>query len=66
MATDNQSLMGRTFRVNTSIRCDYCHKAIPVGKFATQVNNGKAQGVFHGPRCYQAARQHYEDLEKTI
>jgi hypothetical protein len=60
----NQSIMGRTFKVTTSLRCDFCNKQIPVGKYATQVNMGKAQGIYHGPRCYDAARKHYEELEK--
>ena len=63
--TDN-ILLGRTAKTNISIRCDYCNHIIPRGTIATKVYGQgiKAQGTYHGRRCYEAAKQNYEALEK--
>lgn len=65
----NQMLLGKTFHVTTAIRCDYCHRIIPVGKNATKISGDssiKAQGIFHGKQCYEAAKNHYEELENKM
>ena len=56
--------MARSIKVETPIRCDWDHKAIEKGKYATQVIEGKAQGIYHGRLCYEAALENMEDLEK--
>lgn len=43
--------------------CDFCHKTIEKGRTATQIRDGKAQGMYHGRMCYEAALRHYEELE---
>lgn len=46
-----------------NMRCDFCHNIIPIGKTASQVIEGKAQGVYHGRMCYEGAVAHYEKLQ---
>lgn len=58
------SIQGRSIKMESNHRCDFCHRVIPVGKYGTQVAEGKAQGMFHGARCYGAALEHYEKLER--
>ena len=58
--------MARVLKPGTNLRCDFCHKQIPKDKTAYQVNDGKAQGIFHGRRCYEGAYKHYEELEKKV
>lgn len=62
-------IMGRQLRPVTHKRL--CHfdgpghtKIIMPGKVAYQVREGKAQGIFHGPACYTAAKRRYEELER--
>lgn len=64
----NNGILGRSLRVETNIRCDYCHRQIEKGKFATQVSGDpeevKAQGTFHGRLCYEGALADYETKVK--
>lgn len=57
-------LLSRKIRVETNLRCDCLnHELIPVGAYATQVVQGKAQGLYKGRLCYERSLQHYEQLE---
>lgn len=61
--------MGRIIPVNEStgrMVCDFCHMVIDKGRTATQIREGKAQGLYHGRRCYEAALAHYEELEGNL
>ena len=60
----NATIMARKIRVDTNLRCDYDNGIIPIGKFATQVKDGKAQGIFHGRLCHDAALAVREKLEQ--
>lgn len=50
--------------METNHRCDFCHKIIPLGRYGSQVREGKAQGLFHGKQCYDAALDTYEKIER--
>lgn len=66
---DEHMLMGRKLKVETSIRCDYDHRPIEKGRYATQVigdENIKAQGIFHGRLCYEAALADYNQKLKEV
>lgn len=63
----DQPLLARKIKVDTPLRCDFCHHVIEKEKYATQVvgdETVKAQGIFHGRECYEAALNEYEKLEK--
>lgn len=59
----NQGLKSRQLKVETPIRCDYDHRPIEKGKYATQVvgdpETVKAQGIYHGRLCYESALADY-------
>jgi len=61
-------ILGRKIKVETNLRCDFDRGLIPVGKYATQIvgdpQTTKAQGIYHGRLCYEAALKHYEELLK--
>lgn len=57
-------VMSRRIPAESNLRCDYCHKLIPKGKHAHQITEGKAQGIYHGRQCYEAALAEYENLQK--
>jgi hypothetical protein len=69
MVGDN-NLMARKIRVDTSIRCDWDHRVIEKGKYATQVvgdpDHVKAQGIYHGRLCYESALTNYEEKVKEL
>lgn len=56
--------LARAIKAGVNLRCDFCHKQIPKTKVAYQIKEGKAQGIFHGRHCYEAALKKYKDLEK--
>lgn len=64
----NQNLLARKIKVETPVRCDFDHRAIEKGKYATQVIGDpeivKAQGIYHGRLCYESALAHYNDTMK--
>lgn len=64
-------MMARKIPVTTSLLCDLevegHNRLIPKGKFATQVigdETVRAQGIYHGRHCYDAALAHMEQIEK--
>ena len=59
-------LLGRSIRIETSVRCDYCHRPIEVGKHATQVTQGQALGLYHGRLCYESALADYMEKKKEF
>lgn len=66
----NNGLRGRSIKVETNIRCDFCHNQIPRGKYATQVigdpEEVKAQGLYHGRLCYEAALADYNEKKEDF
>jgi hypothetical protein len=60
----SKPLMGRQIKITTNLRCDFDHSIIPVGRVGYQITQGKAQGMYHGKLCYEAALKKYEELEK--
>ena len=54
----------------SSRRCDLIapghQQMIPAGKSYYKVTSGKAQGTFHGPRCYQEALKQYLKMEEEM
>lgn len=67
---NNTATLARSIRVDTAIRCDYDHRPIEKGKYATQVvgdpEEVKAQGIYHGRLCYEAALSDYNDKKKQF
>lgn len=62
-----QNIIARSIKVTTPIRCDFDHRPIEKGKYATQVigdSEIKAQGIYHGRICYESALAHYKDTVK--
>lgn len=62
-------LMGRSIKITSNLRCDFDHKIIPQGKYATQIRGDesvKAQGIYHGRLCYEAALKDYEEKMKEL
>lgn len=63
-------LLARKIKVESNLRCDFDHLIIDKGKFATQVAGDpetvKAQGIYHGRQCYEAALQDYTQKKKEI
>lgn len=57
-------ILGRQIKAGVSKRCDFCHRVIAHNKVSYQVREGNAQGVYHGPRCYRAALDKYNELKK--
>ena len=57
-------IMARSIKVDVNLRCDFEHAIIPLGKYAFQIKEGKAQGLYHGRPCYEKALEHYQELEK--
>ena len=66
----NNILLGRQIKIETSVRCDYCHRPIEVGKFGTQVTGDpkevQAQGLFHGRLCYEGALADYQQKKEDF
>lgn len=56
--------MARKIPITTQLRCDFDHQIIGIGKFATQVTEGEAQGIYHGRNCYEAALGYYRKLKQ--
>lgn len=67
--TDNM-LLARKIKVDTNLRCDFDHLVIERGKYATQVAGDpevvKAQGIYHGKQCYDAALSDYQQKIKEV
>ena len=71
-----QPILARKIKVTTNLRCDFDHGIIPKGKHATQVigdpETVKAQGMYHGRQCYEAALADYTkkkedfDMQKEV
>ncbi len=65
-----QSLLARKIPVTANIRCDFCHRTIEKGKYASQVVGDpdvvKAQGTYHGRECYEAALADYNEKKETF
>ena len=65
-----QPLLARKLKVEANIRCDFDHRIIEKGRYATQVVGDpdvvKAQGIFHGRQCYEAALSDYEQKLKEV
>ena len=59
-------LLARSIKIQTSVRCDYCHRPIETGKFGTQVTEGEAQGLFHGRLCFESALADYQQKKKEL
>lgn len=63
-------LRARKIRVETNLRCDYDHLTIEKGKYATQVVGDeqtiKAQGIYHGRFCYEAALADYNEKKEQF
>lgn len=61
----NDLVMARKIKMETNGRCDFCHGIIPVGRYGSEVRGEgvKAQGLYHGKECYDAAREHYEQMQ---
>ena len=57
-------IKARSIPAKVSERCDFCHKPIEKGKPIYQIVEGKAQGKYHGRRCYEAALTNYEETQK--
>lgn len=69
MEENKRSIMARKIPVTTNIRCDFDHRVIEKGRFATQVvgdENIRAQGLYHGRLCYEAALADYEQKLKEF
>lgn len=66
----NNAVLGRSIKIETNIRCDYCGRQIEKGKFGVQVTGDpeevKAQGMYHGRLCYEAALNDYEDKKEEL
>lgn len=66
----DQTLKSRQLKVETTLRCDYDHLVIAKGKYATQVvgdpETVKAQGIYHGRNCYQAALATYNEKKDEL
>ena len=58
-----KTILGRQLKVGSNVRCNFCNRIIPKEKVAYQVREGEAQGVYHGPRCYQGALKHYREMK---
>ena len=67
---DNNVMLGRKIRVDTNLRCDFDHRVIEKGKYATQVigdpGTVKAQGIYHGRLCYESALADYTEKRKEL
>lgn len=65
-----QPLLARKIRVEAQVRCDFDHMIIPKGKYATQVIGDpeliKAQGLYHGRQCYEAALADYSQKKEQF
>lgn len=62
-------LLGRSIKIETAIRCDFCGRQIQAGKYATQIigdESVKAQGMFHGRNCYEGALEDYQEKTKEF
>ena len=61
-------LLARKIKVEIGIRCDWDHRPIEIGKYATQVQGDPkeihAQGIYHGRQCYESALKDYEEKLK--
>lgn len=64
-------MMVRKIQATSSMLCDLQieghNRVIQKGKYASQVtgeDDVKAQGIYHGKQCYDAALEHYAALEK--
>lgn len=65
----NNITLARKIRVDTAIRCDYDHMPIQKGKYATHVSGDedtKAQGIYHGRQCYEAALADYNEKKERF
>lgn len=68
----NNYLIGRKLPITTPRRCDFDNGVIDVNKqtgkgFAFQITGDetvRAQGIYHGNRCYEEALRHMQELEK--
>ena len=66
----DDTLLARSIRAESNLLCDWRAEGhnpiIRKGKHATQVvgEGVKAQGLYHSRACYEAALQHYEELER--
>ncbi len=67
MMGDN-NLLGRSIKIETAVRCDFCHRQIEKGKYGTMVNaeGSVAQGLYHGRLCYESALADYQQKVKEL
>jgi hypothetical protein len=65
-----QQLMARKIKVESNLRCDWDHQIIHQGKYATQIvgdpTEVKAQGLYHGRLCYEAALDDYTKKKEEL
>lgn len=64
-----EAIQGRRHRARQhAIRCHFDGEGhspiIRAGKDFYEVREGEAQGVYHGPQCYQAALTNYKRLKE--
>ena len=60
----NNILKGYRIKAESNMRCDFDHQIIEKGRFGWYIKEGKAQGLYHGPGCYEEALKTYEQVQK--
>lgn len=62
-------LLARSIKLETNMRCDWCHGQIHAGKNCYLImgdSSVKAQGRYHSAMCYKAALADYEKKIKEL
>lgn len=63
-------MLGFQRKLPSAMRCHFDgpghNQNIPAGRVAYEVRSGEAQGLYHGPQCYQAALDKYRALKNSI
>lgn len=63
-------LLGRSIKMDGAVRCDFCNRPIERGKYGLQIvgdpGTVRAQGMYHGRGCYEAALSHYDEVKNKV